>query len=153
MWSTQQTTKVIHHSYIESHINFGILAWYPFLSQNYKRKLESLLLRSISAVMGLPYNCQNLALRAEANLDSVLKLAQKSAISYYVRLNPSDTSQKVLSKTLFNRKLPVWTVLLIVHTKQQSIQSSRESIILERYRRLPRHPNPNIGNTNTNKTS
>ena len=62
--------------------------------------------------MGLPHDCQNLALKAEANLDSVLELAQKCALSHYARLNPSETTQKVLAKTLFNQKLPVWTLLL-----------------------------------------
>ena len=116
---TQQTAKVVHHSYIESRITFGILAWYPFLHPNYKNKLELLLLRSIRVVMGLPQHCQNLALRAEANLDSVLELAQKCAMSYYVRLNPRDTSSAVLAKTLFNQKLPVWTTLIT------GIQNSR----------------------------
>ena len=109
---TQQTAKVVHHSYIESRITFGILAWYPFIQQHYKNKLEVLLLRSVRVAMGLPQTCQNLALRAEANLDSVLELAQKSAISYYVRLNPRDDSLAVLAKKKFNHKLPVWTTLI-----------------------------------------
>ena len=62
--------------------------------------------------MGLPQWCQNLALKAESSLDCILELAQKRAISYYAKLNPGDTSQAVLAKTLFNRKLPVWTTLI-----------------------------------------
>ena len=109
---TQQTLKVLHHCYVETRITFGILSWFPFLKHKYKDELETLLLRSMRLVMGLPQGTPNNVVKAEANLDSVLDLAQKNALSFYVRLNPKDTTQKVLARTLFNKKLPVWTTLL-----------------------------------------
>ena len=109
---TQQTAKVVHHSYVNSRIAFGILAWYPFLSVYYRERLEKLLLQSVRLVIGLPMWSWNQALRAEADLDSVLELAQKSAISFYTRINPNDQTQMTLAKRLFLQKLPVWTTLL-----------------------------------------
>ena len=110
---TQQTIKVLHHSYVESRISYGILAWYPFLDDWHKKELEKLLLQSIRVTIGLPIVTQNIALRAEADLDSVLDLAQKRAVSFFSRINPEDKSNVTLAKRHFWAKLPIWTTLLV----------------------------------------
>lgn len=109
---TQQTLKVLHHCYVESRIRYGILAWFPFLAESYRHKLEVLLRRSIRIAIGLPQWCWNKALMAEADLDSVITLAQKSAVSFYVRINPHDKTQMTLAKRRILRKKPEWTRLL-----------------------------------------
>ena len=109
---TQQTLKVVHHCYVESRIRYGILAWYPFLDNFYRNKLEVLLRRSIRIAIGLPMWCWNKALIAEADLDTVTTLAQKSAVSFYVRINPEDKTQMTLAKRRILEKKPEWTRLL-----------------------------------------
>jgi len=110
---TQQTTKVLHHSYVESRISYGILAWYLFLDNWHKKELEKLLLQSIRVTIGLPLQTQNIALQAEADLDSVIDLAQKRAASFFSRINPEDKSNVTLAKRRFWAKLPIWTTLLV----------------------------------------
>ncbi len=109
---TQMTMKVLHHSYVESRIIYGILAWYIFLHPFYRNKLEILLLQSVRLVIGLPIQTWNVALRAEADLNSVLELAQKSAVGFYARVNPGDDSWMTLAKKRFRERLPIWTRLI-----------------------------------------
>jgi len=63
-------------------------------------------------VIGLPITCNNLALLAESDLDTVEDLASKCAVSFYVRLNPQDESQTTLAKKRYKEKKPIWTKLL-----------------------------------------
>ena len=105
---TQQTAKVLHQSYIESRIRYGMPAWYPFLAQKLKSKLEVYLRRSIRIVMGLPIHCWNEALMAEADLDSVADMSLKSTVSLYARINPTDLSQMTLVKKNYLKKEPRW---------------------------------------------
>jgi hypothetical protein len=109
---TQQTMKVLHKCYIESKIRYGILSWYPFLHQRYRRKLEAQLKKSIRLAVGLPITCNNLALLAEADLDTVEDLASKSAVSFYVQLNPLEEHHTTLAKRRYKEKKPKWTKLL-----------------------------------------
>ena len=37
---TQQTARILHRSYVESRIRYGMLAWYPFLKDWQKKQLE-----------------------------------------------------------------------------------------------------------------
>jgi hypothetical protein len=105
---TQQTMKVLHQSYIESRIRYGMPAWYPFLLKKQKDKLEMYLRRSIRIAMGLPIHCWNEALMAEADLDSVEDMALKSAVSLYTRINPTDETQMTLAKKCYLKKQPRW---------------------------------------------
>jgi hypothetical protein len=109
---TQQTMRVLHQSYIESKIRYGMPAWYPFLAKNLKDKLEAYLNRSIRIVMGLTIHCWNDALLAESDLDSVADLAIKSMVSLYVRINPTDHTQTTLVKKKYRKKVPKWASLL-----------------------------------------
>lgn len=109
---TQQTARVLHRSYIESRIRFGMLAWYPFLKPWQKNQLEVYLRRSIRIVMGLPIHTRNQALMAESDLDSVAEMALKCAVSFYVRINPTDESQTTLVKKHYKMKEPRWAALL-----------------------------------------
>jgi hypothetical protein len=109
---TQQTAIVLHRSYIESRICYGMMAWYPFLEPKLKNKLDVYLRRSIRIVMGLPVHCWNAALMAESDLDSVSDLALKCAVSLYSRINPTDETQKTLVKRHYQIKKPKWAKLL-----------------------------------------
>ena len=106
---TQQTMKVIHKCYIESRIRYGLLSWYPFLTSKQKSSLEAVLKTSIRTVIGMPKTCNDVALMAESDLDSVQDLASKCAISFYVRLNPKDDSQNSLTKKCYIMKEPLLT--------------------------------------------
>ena len=106
---TRQTLKVLHHSYIESRIRYGMPAWYPFLSGKEKNLLEVYLKRSIRIVMGLPIHTWNAALMAESDLDSVNDIYLKSIVSLHARINPADSYQKpTLAKKLYLKKRPIW---------------------------------------------
>ena len=109
---TQQTAKVLHHSYIESRIRYGMTAWFPYLADNLKKKLGVYLRRAIRAVMGLPTNCWNVALMAEADLDSIEDIAMKSAVGLYCMINPTDTTQMTLAKRHFLARKPLWLSML-----------------------------------------
>ena len=109
---TQQTARVLHQSYIESRIRYGMTAWYPYLATTLKYKLEIYLRRSIRAVMGLPNNCWNVALMAEADLDSLEDIAMKSAVALYCMINPTDASQTTLAKKHFLIRKPMWLSML-----------------------------------------
>ena len=109
---TQQTMKVLHKCYIESRIRYGLLSWYPFLHQKYRRKLDTQLKKSIRLAVGLPITCNNLALLAEADLDTVEDLACKCAVSFYVQLNPEEEHHMTLAKRRYKEKKPKWTRLL-----------------------------------------
>ena len=115
--ATQQTAKVLHHSYIEGRISYGILSWYPFLDSRLRRELEKITLKSMRVVIGLPQQTKNIALKAEADLNTVLEIAQRTAVSYYTRLNPEDTSQHTnsLAHRLHRQRRPIWTTLLEAH--------------------------------------
>ena len=109
---TQQTAKVLHQCYIESRIRYGMMAWYPYLDPKLKAKLEVCLRKSIRIVMGLPVHCWNAALMAESDLDSVADLALKSALSLYIRINPTDEIQTTQAKKHYLKKKPKWAKLL-----------------------------------------
>ena len=109
---TQQTAIVLHRCYIESRIRYGMPAWYQYLTSNLKDKLEVYLRKAIRIVMGLPIHCWNVALMAEADLDSVEELAIKSAVSLYYRINPTDDTQMTLAKRHFLKRTPKWMKLL-----------------------------------------
>jgi hypothetical protein len=109
---TQQTFKVLHRSYIESRVRYGILAWYPFITPTLKNKLEVHLRRSIRIVMGLPIHCWNEALMAESDLDSAAGIALKCAVSFHSRINPTDKTQMTLVKKHYLEKQPIWAQLL-----------------------------------------
>jgi len=109
---TQQTAKVLHKSYLESRVRYGLLAWYVFLEPRLKEKLESQLRRAIRIVMGLSLTCLTEALMAESDLDSVADLALKCAVSFYARINPTDSSQTTLVKKYYIKKKPIWSRLL-----------------------------------------
>ena len=98
---TQQTMIVLRHCYIESRIRYGMPAWYPFLAQKFKNKLEKYLRRSIRIGLGLPIHCWNEALMVEAYLDTLHDMFLKCVVSLYARINPTDDTQSTLAKKYF----------------------------------------------------
>lgn len=105
---TRLTMKVLHHSYIESVVRYGMPAWYPFLSNFAKTRLEVILRRALRIVTGLPIHTWNEALSVESDLDSANDLYLKSIISLYSRINPTDDIQDTLAKKSFITKTPIW---------------------------------------------
>jgi hypothetical protein len=109
---TIATLKVLHHSYVESRLRDGILAWYPHLSRQLKNRLHSMLLKSIRIVTSLSYHTSTVLLLAEADLDSLRDLARKAALSFYGRINPMYARQPTLAARLFKIATPKWYRLL-----------------------------------------
>ena len=109
---TIQTFKVLHRCYVESRIRYGILAWYPHLSQILRAKLDVTLRRSLRIVMGLSYRTNIQILAAESNLDSVRDIAQKAALSFYTQINPTTETPTTMAARKFKQSKPIWMNLL-----------------------------------------
>ena len=109
---TQQTMIVLHHCYIESRIRYGMPAWYPFLAQKFKNKLEKYLCSSIRNAIGLPIHCWNEALMVEADLDTLHDMFLKCVVSLYARINPTGDSHSTLVKKYFWKREPTWASYL-----------------------------------------
>ena len=44
----------------------------------------------------------------ESELDNSEQLAQKSAVSLYIQINPHNKEVQSMAKTEFNKELPIW---------------------------------------------
>ena len=106
------TTKVLHHCYIESIIRNGILAWYPYLREIWRKKLRIHYRKSIRIAFQIPQDTWIKAMMNEADINTVDEIAIKCAASLYTRLNPENPNTSSQTKSVFLNRTPFWMTLL-----------------------------------------